>query len=144
MFKKTITYKDYNGTERTEPFYFHLNATDLFDIQLTADHGDFESMLKTIIADRDGKKIMTLFSQLIRRAYGVKSDDGKQFIKNEEVVNAFCQSPAYDELFLELVTDAKKAADFVNALIPKETIEKLKNMKQPNPEDLPEGMKLIQ
>lgn len=49
--------------------------------------------------------------------YGVKSEDGRRFMKSEEISRSFMESPAYEILFEELVTNDKAAADFVNAVM---------------------------
>ncbi len=119
MLKKTITYTDYNGVERTEDFYFNLTKAELMEMEMgTA--GGFAEMIERIIAAQDTPTIIEVFKSMILKAYGVKSPDGKRFVKSEEVVNAFAQTEAYSELFMELATDSKAAAEFVNGIMPKE------------------------
>lgn len=119
MLKKTIAYTDYNGVERTEDFYFNLTKAELMEMEMgTA--GGFAEMVERIIAAQDTPTIIEVFKSMILKAYGVKSPDGKRFVKSEEVVNAFAQTEAYSELFMELATDSKAAAEFVNGIMPKE------------------------
>lgn len=117
MFKKTITYTDYNGTERTEDFYFNLTKAELMEAELSA-NGGLEAMLKKIVNSKDAPKIVEMFKKIILMSYGEKSDDGRRFIKNDEIREAFAQTEAYSELFMELSTDAEKAAAFVNGIVP--------------------------
>ena len=119
MLKKIITYTDYNGIERTEPFYFNLSKAELMEMELGVTGGMTE-MLDKIIAAKDGPSLMKTFKEMIMKAYGVKSDDGKRLIKSEELSIAFTQTEAYSVLFMELITDDKAAADFVNGIIPNE------------------------
>ena len=35
MFKKTITYEDYNGVKRTEDFHFHFSKAEIIEMQLS-------------------------------------------------------------------------------------------------------------
>ena len=119
MLKKIITYTDYNSVERTEPFYFNLSKAELMEMELGVTGGMTE-MLNKIINAKDGPSLMKTFKEMIMKAYGVKSDDGKRLIKSEELSIAFTQTEAYSVLFMELITDDKAAADFVNGIIPNE------------------------
>lgn len=119
MLKKPITYTDYNGVERTEDFYFNLSKAELMEMELGVTGGMTE-MLDKIIAAKDAPSLMKTFKEMIMKAYGVKSDDGKRLIKSEELSIAFTQTEAYSVLFMELITDDKAAADFVNGIIPNE------------------------
>ena len=119
MLKKIITYTDYNGIERTEPFYFNLSKAELMEMELGVTGGMTE-MLDKIIAAKDAPSLMKTFKEMIMKSYGIKSDDGKRLIKSEELSIAFTQTEAYSVLFMELITDDKAAADFVNGIIPNE------------------------
>ena len=119
MLKKIITYTDYNGVERTEPFYFNLSKAELMEMELGVTGGMTE-MLDKIIAAKDAPSLMKTFKAMIMKSYGIKSDDGKRLIKSEELSIAFTQTEAYSVLFMELITDDKAAADFVNGIIPNE------------------------
>lgn len=119
MLKKTIKYTDYNGEERTEDFYFNLTKAELTELELRQS-GGLKALLEKIIAERDQDKLVTLFKKIILMAYGEKSLDGRRFIKSEELTKAFTETEAYSELFMELVTDSKAAAAFVNGIIPEE------------------------
>lgn len=119
MLKKIITYTDYNGVERTEPFYFNLSKAELMEMELGVTGGMTE-MLDKIIAAKDAPSLMKIFKEMIMKSYGIKSDDGKRLIKSEELSIAFTQTEAYSVLFMELITDDKAAADFVNGIIPNE------------------------
>ena len=119
MLRKLITYTNYNGVERTEPFYFNLSKAELMEMELGVTGGMTE-MLDKIIAAKDAPSLMKTFKEMIMKAYGVKSDDGKRLIKSEELSIAFTQTEAYSVLFMELITDDKAAADFANGIIPNE------------------------
>lgn len=118
MLKKTITYTDYNNVERTENFYFNLTQAEITELQYGVD-GGLQEQLKRIIETSDHPAIIREFKNLILKAYGEKSADGKRFIKSQELSNGFAQTEAYSILFMELATDAKAAADFVNGIVPK-------------------------
>lgn len=117
MLKKSITYIDYNGTERTEDFYFNLTKAEVAEMELSVDGGLTEKLQK-IVSAQDGKEIIKTFKDLILRSYGVKSDDGKQFIKNQQIRDGFAQTEAFSDLFMELATNTEAAAAFVNGIIP--------------------------
>lgn len=118
MYKKTIKYVDYNDVEREEDFYFNLSKAELMEMELGTT-GGLEHRINKIIATKDHKSIIEMFKKLVLDAYGEKSDDGKRFVKSEELKKSFEQSEAYSELFMELATDADAAAAFVNGIVPK-------------------------
>jgi hypothetical protein len=122
MLKKTITYEDYDGNKRTEDFYFNLSKAEIMEMELSVS-GGMTQMLNRIIAEQDSEKIIKTFKEIILKAYGEKSPDGKRFIKSEELSTAFSQTEAFSQLFMELATDADAAAKFVNGIIPVATTQ---------------------
>ena len=118
MLKKNIKYTDYNGVERNEDFYFNLSKAEVTEMELTT-AGGFAEMINKVVATQDVPSIIKIFKELILKAYGEKSPDGKRFIKSEELSREFSQTEAYSNLFMELATDAEKAAEFVNGITPK-------------------------
>lgn len=119
MLKKTINYTDYNGMERKEDFYFNLSKAELTEMELST-AGGLAEMIQKIVDTQDTPKIVKIFKDLVLKAYGEKSLDGKRFIKNDEIREAFSQTEAYSELFMELASDADAASAFVNGIVPKD------------------------
>lgn len=119
MLKKTIKYMDFNDAERSEDHYFNLSKTEIMKMELGV-KGGLTEFIQRIISAQDTPALMEIFDELIHKAYGVKSADGKRFEKSEENWLAFKESGAYDVLFMELATDANKAAAFINAIVPAE------------------------
>jgi hypothetical protein len=117
MLKKTITYVDFDGNERTEDFYFNLTKAELTEMELSSEGGLAKTLTK-IVQTQDAKRIVEIMKDLILKSYGEKSLDGKRFIKNQELRDSFVQTVAYSELFMELASDAELAAVFVNGIIP--------------------------
>jgi len=117
MLKKTIKYTDYNGVERTEDFYFNLNKAELTEMEL-AHPGGFTVYLERIAQVQDSVAMGKVFKDLILKSYGVKSDDGKRFIKNISVTEDFLQTEAYSELFMELLSGTEHVLAFVNGILP--------------------------
>lgn len=117
MLKKTITYTDYDGNERTEDFYFNLTKAECLEMELGS-NGGMKKYVERIISAQDGKQLVALFKEIIDKSYGVKSLDGKRFVKNQEVLDEFKQSEAYSDLFMELATNSDAAAAFVNGVLP--------------------------
>ena len=117
MIKKTIKYTDYNGVEREEDFYFNLNKAELVEMEMGTTGGLAEKITKIVNA-KDQPAIIAMFKDLIRRSYGVKSEDGKRLIKTDAAIDEFMQTEAYSILFMELATDSDAAAKFVNGVIP--------------------------
>lgn len=117
MLKKVITYTDYNGVERTEDFYFNLSKAELVEMEMNTT-GGLTEMITKILAAQDIPSIIRVFKDLLMKAYGEKSPDGKRFIKSEELSIAFSQTEAYSKLFMELATDADEASKFINGIMP--------------------------
>lgn len=116
MIKKTVTYTDYDGVERTETFYFHLSEAELLEMEFSAS-GGFTKMIEKLIETKDAPRIMSIFKDMLLKSYGEKSADGRRFIKSEELSTEFSQTPAYTKLFVELATNAESATEFVNGLV---------------------------
>lgn len=119
MLKKTIEYTDYNDVKRKEDFYFNLTKAEIMEMELSTT-GGLAEMIQKIIDTQDTPQIIKIFKELVLKAYGEKSADGKRFIKNDEIRDRFAQTEAYSELFMELATDANAAAAFVNGIVPKD------------------------
>ena len=117
MLKKTITYVDYNGVERTEDFYFNLSKAEVLELEMGTT-GGLTEMINKIVAAQDTPTLIKIFKDLVLKAYGEKSPDGKRFIKSDEIRDAFSQTEAYSNLFMELATDAEAASKFFNGIIP--------------------------
>lgn len=115
MFKKTIKYTDFNGVEQEKDFYFHLSKGEL--LEMAADGEKLTNYLESIVKAKDNKAILAQVRELVQMSCGVRSDDGARFIKTPEAQSTLLDSPAYDELLVELATNAEKSADFFNQLI---------------------------
>ena len=118
MLKKTIKYTDYNGETREEDFYFNLSRAEVTEMELSKE-GGMSEYIKKISAAQNAPELIKLFKEIITKSYGEKSLDGKRFIKNKELTEAFTQTEAYSELFVELASNADEAAKFINGIMPK-------------------------
>lgn len=117
MIKKTITYPDFNGGERTEDFYFHLTKAEITKMEMSV-NGGMAERIQRIVSAQDQPAIIEVFEDLIKKSYGVKTPDGRGFVKRKEDLEAFMATEAYSQLFMELATDADAAAKFVNGIVP--------------------------
>lgn len=124
MLKKTITYTDYNGLERKEDFYFNLSKAEIATMEMSTE-GGLAEMITKVVEAKDQVAIIKIFKDLVLSSYGEKSSDGKRFIKSDELSTAFSQTEAYSIIFMELATDAEKAAEFVNGIIPADMSKQL-------------------
>lgn len=129
MFKKDIEYTDYNGNKRKEAFYFNLSKAELMEMELSTS-GGFQQYINRIINAQDTPQLVKLFKELILKSYGEKSDDGKRFVKSDEIRDAFSQTEAYSELFMELATNTEAATEFVNHVIPSDMAEKVEELRK--------------
>lgn len=117
MLKKPITYTDYNGLERTEDFYFNLNQGEIARMEMSI-KGGLAERIKRIVAAQDQPAIIEVFEDLIKKSYGVKTPDGRGFLKRASDLEEFISTEAYSVLFMELATDSKAAAEFINGIVP--------------------------
>ena len=117
MLKKTITYTDFEGIERTEDFFFHLSEAEVIEMEHSVD-GGLTSVLTNIVKSPNPREIVKYFKEIILRSYGEKSSDGRRFVKSPELSKQFAETPAYSVLFMELSKDDKAASNFVNSVIP--------------------------
>lgn len=118
MLKKTYTYTDWNGKERTEDFYFHLSKSKLSEMDLKK--GGYAEWVEEIIAAKDNETLVETFKKTILASYGEIAPDGRRFIQSNELSEAFSQTPAYDMLFMELISSADAAANFFNQIVPED------------------------
>jgi hypothetical protein len=122
MLKETITYQDFNGVTRTEDFYFNLTEAETMEMEMSA-NGGFSEYIRRIIAAQDTATLIKIFKDLILKAYGERSLDGRQFIKKPELAEAFSYTEAYSQLFMKLATNTEAATKFVNGIAPKKKAE---------------------
>ena len=118
MIAMPIEYTDYFGNVRKETFYFGFNESEVTEMEMSKG-GGLSTYLENIVKSNEREKIVPIFKDLILKAYGEKSEDGRRFIKEGgKRAEAFSETPAYNELFLKLATDSKAAADFVKGIMP--------------------------
>jgi hypothetical protein len=121
MYKKTINYTDFNGVDRKEDFYFNFMKAELVEMNMSTG-GGLKSFIERITNTQDQIELVKLFKELVLKAYGVKSDDGKRFIKSQELRDAFEQTNAYSELFMLLATNENEASKFINGIMPADVL----------------------
>jgi hypothetical protein len=132
MYKKTMTYTDYNGQSIKEDFYFNLTRAEIMEMQLEK-VGGLAEKIQEVIDSKNVPELIKIFKDLILRSYGIKSEDGKHFIKSDELSKSFTQTEAYSDLFMLLATNADEAAAFVNGIIPenlRNQVEKSQQQKE--------------
>lgn len=117
MLKKTVKYVDYNGVERVEDFYFNMTKAEVAEMEMSVE-GGFSAMLKELVNSKDNVRIVQLFKEMVLKAYGEKSQDGRRFVKSKEISEAFAQTEAYSEIFMELALNEEAAVAFVNGIMP--------------------------
>jgi hypothetical protein len=124
MYKHTVTYTDYNGNEQTEDLYFNLSKAEVAEMQLTYPQG-LDKYVESIMGDEDKgieaniPEMTRFFKELMLKSYGVKSEDGRRFIKNDKLREEFLQTEAYSEMFYALLTDENTMTTFVKNVMPK-------------------------
>lgn len=141
MLVKKIKYTDFNGQEREEEFLFNLNKSELIKWLTTNGGYTIEAILQKMIETENVRDMINEFETLILTSYGEKSLDGKRFVKTKEIQDNFRYSPAYDELFMELVGDASKASEFFNKIIPSDLAAEVDKIMKENPDQVPDVLK---
>ena len=117
MYVREMEYTDFNGVTRKEKFYFNLTKAEILELEL-GKAGGLTEYIRKIIEAQDTPTIMSLFKTLLLKSYGVKSDDGRRFIKNDQVREDFEQTQAFSDLYMLLALDDEEASKFVNAIVP--------------------------
>ena len=132
MLKKTLTYKDFEDRDVTETFYFNLTQTELISVALglpdvdeTTATTDVRTVGVKLLEKLGGEGVFDFIKDLVAKSYGVKSADGKRFIKTPEQTEEFKQTLAYDTIVMELLNDDNAASEFVNHIIPASVLEKM-------------------
>jgi len=136
MLKRNITYEDFDGNKVTEQFYFNISKSELVEMEYSYKDG-FGETLQRIVKSENKGELLNIFKTLVLNAYGEKSEDGKRFIKSQELRDQFVQSLAYDALFMELATDDGAAAEFVTGVLPKDLANEMAVQTSPVPTQLP-------
>ena len=131
MYKITETYTDYDDNQRTEDFYFNYSEAELADLQFSVS-GGLAGMIDKIIKTNDMPKLVELFRELIQKAYGEKSNDGRRFMKSPELTKEFTETVAYSQIYMRLATDSKAAQEFINKVVPKSMNDKMQQANQQN------------
>jgi hypothetical protein len=125
MLKKTMTYETFDGTTVTEDFYFNLSKAELVELEI-ATPGGFTEMLTTIVKAKNGEEIVKVFKKVILMSVGLKSPDGKKFMKSQQIRDEFEGTGAYSDLFVALATNAEEGAQFVNGIMPSGVVAEAK------------------
>jgi hypothetical protein len=119
MIRRLIAFTDFNGEAQVEEHFFHMGKSELLNMELGVD-GGMEAMLKTLVANENQSGMIGVIKDIIVKSYGVKSPDGKRFEKTDAIRDAFLESPAFDALFMEMITNVEGAIEFMNGILPKD------------------------
>src|SRR5580765_4280790 len=124
MLKREIEFEDFNGVKTTEVFYFNISKPELIEMEVEYDQG-FGQFLQDIVEAKNNKELIKHFKAIVLKAYGQKSEDGKRFIKSDQLREEFSQTAAYEALFMELATDDNAASNFLMAVLPKDMVAQI-------------------
>lgn len=120
MLTITEIYNDYLGNQRTEEFNFHYNQAELMEMELETE-GGFSARVQRIVNANSYPELYKVMKQFILGSYGVKSEDGRRFMKSPEISRSFEESPVYERLMMRMTTGpdaANEAAKFINGITP--------------------------
>lgn len=116
MLKRPIKYTDFNGKEVIEDFYFNLTQTELIELGLN----ETDTLTKAVASFEAGNAsgVVNEFKKIILAAYGVKSPDGRRFIKTAELREEFSQTAAYSALFMDIAIRDGAVDEFLQGVFP--------------------------
>lgn len=137
MLRKEVKYKDFDGNDRKDVLWFHLNEVEITEMDLETS-GGLVKYMESIIDTNDANQLITIFKDLLIRSYGERSMDGKHFYKDDKIRNEFVSSAAYPVLYMEMVSDADKAVEFINGIVPSNIREQMAKI-----ENTPEGAAML-
>lgn len=135
MLKREISYEDFDGEKVTDTYYFNLTRSEIIELEVAYKEG-LQAALQRIVKSEDRQALIYEFKKIILMAYGERSEDGKRFVKNDAMREAFSQTAAYDSLFMELATDDKAASQFILGIIPKDFQGELEKAIPPQVEEI--------
>jgi len=135
MIIKKITYKDLDGEEITENFYFKLNKSELADLEVS-EKGGLQKKLKLLTKTENPKKVYDILKTIVFKAYGERSEDNKRLNKSEELSKAFSETDAYDILFMELISDVEALVAFIEGILPSDILAEAKALEQKEKEEI--------
>ena len=137
MLRKEVEYKDFDGNDRKDVLWFLLNEVEITEMDLETS-GGLVKYMESIIDTNDVNQLITIFKDLLIRSYGERSMDGKHFYKDDKIRNEFVSSAAYPVLYMEMVSDADKAVEFINGIVPSNIREQMAKI-----ENTPEGAAML-
>lgn len=117
MFSDKITYEDFDGNTQTQEVFFNISKVEALSLE-TSYPGGYGDYLQKVVDTNDNHRILEVFKDIVKKSYGVKSEDGKRFVKSEEEYKKFEESPVYDEFVMKLIGDENYALDFVIGVMP--------------------------
>lgn len=119
MLKKTMTFENFEGQTVTQTFRFHLTEAEVTAWELSEGTGGLVKLMQRVVESQEGAEIIRIFREVILRSYGELSDDGNRFIKSPERTEAFAQTQAFSDLFMELASNTDAMTAFINGILPK-------------------------
>ena len=134
MIKKTIKFPNWDGEIVEETFHFNLTKAELAEMELEK-KGGLYNYLQTIIESEDNGEILKMFKRIIVASIGKRSEDGKRFIKNDEIRSEFLDTQAYSTMLFDIMSNPDEASSFIRGIIPAD-LEEPKDQDKPDPRDL--------
>lgn len=116
MLKKTMTYTDIDGNPITRDFYFNMTKAELLKLEFSEDAGFSKKIERIQQPNAKGAEILETFDDILRHSFGIRRGD--EFVKPAGAFEEFQTTEAYSDLLFEIATDAVKAANFTNGVMP--------------------------
>lgn len=124
IYRETIQYRDLDGNKVEDLFEFSLNSAEVAEMEVSI-KGGLKNYLEKVIREDNQAEILKAFKDILTKSIGRRSDNGKMFLKTEDIRNEFLYSGAYEVMFFRMISDANYAANFVNEAFPHDLVEKM-------------------
>lgn len=116
MLKQRVKYEGFDGEIIEEDLYFNLTRMDLIELNDRYDSKDMAAYMDKIVKEKNVKELYRVLKDIVLMAYGVKSEDGKRFIKNQTVKDDFAESLAFAQLIEDFHETETAMSDFVTGI----------------------------
>ena len=132
VLKKTIRYTDFDGTSREEDLYFNLSEAELLEMAIHHDRGveGVAAYFKELGESKDPKLIIPAVKNMLLLAYGERSEDGRHFRKSPEITDDFVSSAAYQEMFMQMMSDRDTIMGFFKGALPAKYLQALNELER--------------
>lgn len=122
MISYNVTFEDWDGKSHTETHRFNLTKTEVQTLNARYG-GSLQNTLARLSMTENAREMMDILMDVFKTAYGRMDDDRVHFRKSEKILDDFASTPAFDKLFMEIMSSDENSAAFVRGILPKKMQE---------------------